>query len=119
MGGPGPRHAPYPLHPAVPGGLRLGRSFALVRLQMPVEDMADALPRICAVMREADVLARIGDDELLALLPETDGAGALRTAERLRDAVRDVPVLAGAAHWIGDTPQDLLGRAGWARGRLS
>jgi Diguanylate cyclase, GGDEF domain len=109
--------ARYLLDRLVAEGVRYGRSFAVVRLQLPAEDLAGALPRLASALREADVLARMDADELIALLPETDGDGALRAAERLRDTVRDIPVLAGAAHWVGDTPRDLLGRAAWARAR--
>ena len=45
------------------------------------------------------MLARWDDEELVVLLPETDQAGADIAAERLRDAVREVPVLAGAVQW--------------------
>ena len=50
-------------------------------------------------------------DELLALLPATDRAGAERAAERLKQAVDGAPVQLGAAHWVGDTAFDLLARA--------
>ena len=99
-------------------GLRYGRGFAIVRLQLPADALADALPRLLDSMRDADVLAHWGEEELLAILPETSSEGAARAAERLRDAVRDVPMLAGAAHFLGDESADaLLGRAAWARAR--
>lgn len=99
-------------------GLRYGRGFAIVRMQMPADALASALPRLLASLRKADVLAHWSDEELLALLPETSAEGATRAAERLRDAVRDVPMLAGAAHFMGDESADaLLGRAAWARAR--
>jgi diguanylate cyclase (GGDEF)-like protein/excisionase family DNA binding protein len=40
--------------------------------------------------READHVFRYGGDEFTFLLPRTDGAGALRVADRARDAVRRV-----------------------------
>jgi diguanylate cyclase (GGDEF)-like protein len=39
-------------------------------------------------MREIDTVARFGGDEFAVILPETDAAGALFVATRLRDAVR-------------------------------
>ncbi len=42
-----------------------------------------------ANLREIDAAGRIGGDEFLVLLPETDLPGARRTAERLRNAVLD------------------------------
>lgn len=99
-------------------GVRYGRGFAVVRMQLPADAVAIALPRLEASLREADVLARWADDELLALLPETSPEGAEAAAARLRDAVRDVPMLIGAAHWMGEsTATALLGRAAWARAR--
>lgn len=41
-----------------------------------------------SLQRPGDLLARYGGEEFVALLPETDLEGALRTAERLRLAVR-------------------------------
>ncbi|MBA3822010.1 MAG: diguanylate cyclase [Deltaproteobacteria bacterium] len=78
--------------------------------------------RLLAGMRGGDELARWGGDEFVALLPDTDEAGALRAAERLRTAVAaspievagtvlDVTVSVGWAHWSDDTPDDLLARA--------
>ena len=40
--------------------------------------------------READHVFRYGGDEFTILLPRTDGSGALRVADRARDAVRRV-----------------------------
>jgi len=38
-------------------------------------------------LRDVDDLGRYGGDEFLALLPGSDGPGALAASERLRDAV--------------------------------
>lgn len=50
-----------------------------------------------AQMREVDILGRVGGEEFAAMLPETDLAGGLEAAERLRLAVEaaEVPVLGG------------------------
>lgn len=42
--------------------------------------------------RPSDVLARYGGEEFVALLPDTDAAGACVVAERLRAAVEDVAI---------------------------
>ena len=96
---------------------RYGHVFSVVRLELPADRLAAALPRLQAALREADVLARWGDEELLVLLPETDQVGADAAAERLRDAVRDVPVLAGAVQWTGGSAEGLLSRARWVAAR--
>ncbi|MES2299961.1 MAG: diguanylate cyclase [Pseudomonadota bacterium] len=48
--------------------------------------------------RPSDLLARYGGEEFACLLPETDGEGALRTAERLEAVVRAL----GIAHLGSD-----------------
>jgi two-component system, cell cycle response regulator len=50
----------------------------------------------CA-LRAADLLARVGGEELAALLPGADRAAALEAGERVRLAVRASPVEAGNA----------------------
>ncbi|HLO66967.1 MAG TPA: GGDEF domain-containing protein [Holophaga sp.] len=47
--------------------------------------------RASAGLRTTDVAGRIGGEEFLIVLPETDRDGALLLAERLRAAVRDEP----------------------------
>lgn len=44
--------------------------------------------RVSATLRPNDVLGRFGGEEFVVLLPETNGASALATAERVRQAVR-------------------------------
>lgn len=60
-----------------------------------------ALRRFAAICTEAlrgeDVLGRMGGEEFVAFLPETDQDGAAATAERLRRAVAEDEVTAGAA----------------------
>jgi diguanylate cyclase (GGDEF)-like protein len=43
-------------------------------------------------VRDVDVSGRIGGEEFAILLPETDGAGASRVAERMRRSLNDVPI---------------------------
>ena len=96
---------------------RYGRLFSIGRLELPSALVADALPRLQAALREADVLARWDDEELVVLMPETDQAGADIAAERLRDAVREVPMLAGAVQWTGGSVEGLVSRARWVAAR--
>lgn len=48
--------------------------------------------RVTATLREADLAGRIGGEEFLMILPETDLTGAMPFAERLRKAVADTPM---------------------------
>jgi diguanylate cyclase (GGDEF)-like protein len=43
-------------------------------------------------LRRADIVARFADEEFSILLPETDGSGSFRTAERLRGIIEAVTV---------------------------
>ena len=55
------------------------------------------LARICEqVKRQTDILARMGNEEFIILLPETDRAQAMLAAERLRRAVAETPI------WISE-----------------
>ncbi|MGH6739194.1 MAG: GGDEF domain-containing protein [Bradyrhizobium sp.] len=52
-----------------------------------------AVAHICkSTKRQPDVLARIGGEEFVLLLPETDQASAEAAAERLRTSVQDHPL---------------------------
>jgi two-component system cell cycle response regulator len=69
-------------------------------------------------LRGTDVLARWGGEEFVALLPETDAAGAHAVAERMRaDAaeriagIPDVTVSIGCAGWRGEDGETLIARA--------
>jgi hypothetical protein len=108
---PGPDVGRLLLDRLVAEGVRYGRDFALVRIAVPLGTAEKLAPTFGRVLRDADVLVRWEADELLALLPATDRAGAERAAERLKQAVDGVPVQLGAAHWVGDTAFDLLARA--------
>ena len=48
--------------------------------------------RVMANLREADLAGRIGGEEFLMVLPETDLSGARPFAERLRKAIASVPI---------------------------
>jgi len=48
--------------------------------------------RLIATLREADLAGRIGGEEFLMVLPETDLAGARPFAERLRKAIVATPI---------------------------
>jgi GGDEF domain-containing protein len=96
---------------------RYGRLFAVVHLQLPADQLGVAVERLSAGLREADVLAQWGREELIVLLPETDQEGADAAAGRLREAVRDIPVLAGALQWTGGSAEGLVSRASWLAAR--
>ena len=49
-------------------------------------------------VREVDTLARYGGEEFVVVLPETDAAGAARTAERLTTVIRSSRFCAGTPH---------------------
>ena len=114
---PGRETAAYILERLIGEWRRYGHVFSVVRLELPADRVEDALPRLQSALREADVLARWDDGQLVALLPETDQAGADAAADRLRDAVRELPVLAGAVQWTGGSAEGLLSRARWVAAR--
>jgi two-component system, cell cycle response regulator len=69
-------------------------------------------------LRAEDVLGRLGGEEFLALLPDTDAGAAARAAERLRAAVAGAggPVdVTASVGWAvlreGELPDDLVRRA--------
>jgi diguanylate cyclase (GGDEF)-like protein/PAS domain S-box-containing protein len=45
--------------------------------------------RLKLVLREEDIVSRFGGDEFILLLPDNDGHGAHRTADRLLDAISE------------------------------
>ena len=47
------------------------------------------------IIRDVDVLGRIGGDEFLLLLPETDAEGAALVMERIQDVLASSPVYIG------------------------
>ena len=49
--------------------------------------------RVRGVLRESDVFARLGGEEFMVLLPETDLQGVLTVADRLQEAMTQTPFL--------------------------
>jgi hypothetical protein len=101
----GPLPAPlgrWLLRRLVAGGVRYGHEFAILLVRGAEPD------RLAAVLRGADVFSEWDNGDLLALLPDTDRAGATRVAERVREATG---AQVGPAHWGGDILEDLLDRA--------
>ena len=66
-----------------------------------------------AHLRAEDQLGRLGGEEFLALLPDTDAEAAAAAAEKLRASVAEtgVTVSIGWAAWEGETPEELVRRA--------
>ena len=109
--------ASYLLERLIAEWRRYGRPFAIVRLELPAELLAEALPRLKGALRDADVLTHWAPGELVVLLPETGEEGAEAAAERLRASVREIPVLTGAVQWTGGSAEGLVSRARWAAAR--
>ena len=101
----GPLPAPlgrWLLRRMVASGVRYGHEFAVLLVR-------GADPAVLGgVLRGADIFAHTDEGDLLALLPDTDHAGAARVADRVRETTG---AAVGAAHWGGDLAEDLLERA--------
>ncbi len=82
------------------------------------------IAQVCADrLRDSDVFGRTGGEEFVAMLPETDAAGAEPLANRLRQAVADLELpepmenfgvsisVGGAQLQQGDNVDSLIGRA--------
>ena len=78
--------------------------------------------RVGERLRQADAAGRLGGDELLVVLPETDGAGAAIAAASIREAVAATPIATsagpiavtisvGSAEWRGEELPRLLEQA--------
>jgi diguanylate cyclase (GGDEF)-like protein len=104
---------------------RDGRGFAVAAIDLDglkrVNDTeghaaGDRLLRSAAagwtsVLRAGDSLARVGGDEFVLVLSNTDLAGALEAVQRLRDAVPHARFSAGVVCWSGQPIGELLRRA--------
>ena len=68
-------------------------------------------------LRAEDQLGRLGGEEFLVLLPDTNAESACHVAERIRAEVASAPtpvavtVSIGIASWDGEAPEELLHRA--------
>ena len=68
-------------------------------------------------LRAEDQLGRLGGEEFLVLLPDTESGAAQLVADKLRVEVAGAPtrvpvtVSVGVATWAGEAPQELLRRA--------
>src|SRR4051795_566719 len=89
----------------VAAGVRYGRGFAVLLVRGADADL------LGSVLRGADIFSSWDGGDLLALLPDTDRAGAQRVADRVRETTG---ASVGAAHWGGDLAEDLLDRAAHA-----
>jgi hypothetical protein len=101
----GPLPAPlgrWMLRRLVAAGVRYGREFAVLLVRGADPDV------LGGVLRGADIFANWDGGDLLALLPDTDRAGAVRVADRVREATG---AGVGSAHWGGDLAEDMLERA--------
>jgi two-component system, cell cycle response regulator len=120
----------------VSGARRHGRplSVAIVDIDhfKPINDVHghhtgdDVLVAVATTLRShlraEDHLGRLGGEEFLVLLPDTDGSAAVRVTEKLRcevaattvehdDGPLAVTVSIGTATWDGEAPEQLLRRA--------
>jgi diguanylate cyclase (GGDEF)-like protein len=84
--------------------------------------LREVAARIGDRLRGADVAGRLGGDEVVVLLPETDSGGAAILGDSIRAAISgnpvstpsgpiDVTVSVGAAAWGGESSEHLLDRA--------
>jgi two-component system cell cycle response regulator len=81
------------------------------------EVLVAAVRAMRAHLRAEDQLGRLGGEEFLVVLPDTDERAATRVAEKLREEVAGAPgpvpvtCSVGLATWDGGTPEQLLRRA--------
>ena len=104
---------------------RDGRGFAIAAIDLDglkrINDTeghaaGDRLLRFAAtgwasVLRSGDSLARVGGDEFVLVMSDTDLTGAREAVQRLRDATPQVKFSAGVVCWTGQPIDELLRRA--------
>lgn len=104
---------------------RDGRGFAIAAIDLDglkrINDTeghaaGDRLLRFAAtgwasVLRSGDSLARVGGDEFVLVMSDTDLTGAREAVQRLRDATPEVKFSAGVVCWTGQPIDELLRRA--------
>ncbi len=84
--------------------------------------LREVADRLESRLRDTDIAGRLGGDELLVLLPETDSEGAATVAASIRAALAERPVdtpdgpipvtlSLGSAAWADDSIEELLERA--------
>ncbi len=54
--------------------------------------LKEVVDRVTSALRPSDLVARMGGDEFVVVMPETDQDAALQIAERLRSRIGDTPV---------------------------
>jgi two-component system, cell cycle response regulator len=75
--------------------------------------LAEVAHTLRAHLRAEDQLGRLGGEEFLALLPDTDARAAHKAAEHMRErvAATGVTISIGWATWCGEEADELLRRA--------
>lgn len=111
------RHALPELHAIAARAAKAGSCYAVLAVDLDrfkrVNDqhghaagdavLVEAARRLSANLREGDLLARIGGEEFLIALPDSSASEARLVAERLCQAMQEVPVLVGSGLGIAVT----------------
>jgi diguanylate cyclase (GGDEF)-like protein len=73
--------------------------------------IVEATQRWSSTLRSLDLLARVGGDEFVLVMPAVDAQRAVSAIDRMRDIAPDVRFSAGIASWEGEAGHQLLHRA--------